>query len=720
MKPALLFALTDKDGKYFYLDINKDVQADATPRYIEDPSTWDDEQIKWQRNANYLGVIRAQSELTHKFHLTGAEILRQLYAKYGIQAYCEMHVFKKNSTTQQYGLLYKGQLDFSLYKANQYFVTINLMEDALVGLVKAYEDTPYSIPIEFADSALVYMDGIKLNTAYKFFTLQHGPVTSPTAPISGTYYRIIPIAFFDQLGSFTTGRAADALSIYGTSNSDNVLFTANQDVECTLEIDINTFYSGHSGNSGPKALHMVLTIYLDESYTLFNNTILFVDPSPPSPGSGKNLNINLTHTFTMNQNHRMLLSVGMDPISPGTNQIDFTIEGNGKIALTTLARTATRTTRGYRPGQVLNKLTKALTEGKYLCQSSFLNDTARNPNTLWDTTPYNNIYTCADAIRKLDTEDTPAIMQVTLSDFKKDLSGKYQVGVGIENNKLVVEELLYFFDKNTTIIDLGDAIKDFEHYPYLELLGSQINIGYEKKELREVNAVDEFNVTSVFNTALTRKPGTLDFVSPYRHDMIGAEILYYNTANKKTVDSKSDNDIFVLAINSKATDTGTGAYLLDRRPVVNAGVTYPDTAYNVPFSPARNMRRKAGYIKSLLQATKTDQVARFISNNNDTTLVSTSSAGYVIAERNYIDYGSQFSNGARIFLPEIVQFTAVPPDNFVELMNNKPYGVIKAKYNDYVFSGFVWDVGMKSAVKNTFTFKLLLAPDTDVTRFIKV
>jgi hypothetical protein len=120
------------------------------------------------------------------------------------------------------------------------------------------------------------------------------------------------------------------------------------------------------------------------------------------------------------------------------------------------------------------------------------------------------------------------------------------VGLGIENDVLVIEKTSYFFDKNV-VIDLGE-VSEFEITVADDLVFNTIKVGYANQDYDSVNGKDEFNVTQNYTTPHTRIVQELDITSPYRADSYGIELLRVNLDGKDTTDNKSDNDTFFLNV----------------------------------------------------------------------------------------------------------------------------------------------------------------------------
>ncbi len=89
-------------------------------------------------------------------------------------------------------------------------------------------------------------------------------------------------------------------------------------------------------------------------------------------------------------------------------------------------------------------------------------------------------------------------------------------------------------------------VKDFQVSVAEDLIYNTIKVGYPNQNYDDINGKDEFNTTHVYNTPLTRIAKELDLTSEYRADSYGIEFTRANLAGKKTTDSGTDNDVFII------------------------------------------------------------------------------------------------------------------------------------------------------------------------------
>lgn len=136
------------------------------------------------------------------------------------------------------------------------------------------------------------------------------------------------------------------------------------------------------------------------------------------------------------------------------------------------------------------------------------------------------------------------------------------------------------FPKDVTALELGpNETADLVMLAHEKFAYTDVQLGYEKQEYDSVNGAFEANGLFQYTTGYTvDKNNSLKFISPYRADSIGIELLCWER-DQFTKDTKSDNDVFFVALVDK------GEYYEEYR-----GIEITDTAsqvkmFNAPFNP---------------------------------------------------------------------------------------------------------------------------------------
>lgn len=277
------------------------------------------------------------------------------------------------------------------------------------------------------------------------------------------------------------------------------------------------------------------------------------------------------------------------------------------------------------------------------------------------------------------------------------------IGVGIERRgyqeKIIVEELSYFYNQNVTIV-LPNPVKKVKRITDAEKYYSSVEIGFEKGgEYEEAMGLDEFNVKNTYTTAIRAVKNTYNKTSKYRSDSYGIEF-----ARRKpfevypTEDTSYDQDVFF--IDAKQTSVnfyGVPEYTVrkwdDDFTTQPQGIYSPETAFNLRLSPFNSMLRHGWVINSGLTLYPMEKIKYGSSTGN-------SNLKTIYAENGEI----QNSNlQAARYVPEIIEFEHEVDMNISQLLtgskiiNQKSipnvYGLIEfINENNEPESGFLLSV----------------------------
>ena len=345
-------------------------------------------------------------------------------------------------------------------------------------------------------------------------------------------------------------------------------------------------------------------------------------------------------------------------------------------------------------------------------------------------------------------------------------------GMGIEYDVngnptiLRIEDLGYFFDNTTMILDLGYDVTDLVITQLQEGLGANLKLGYTKANTNTDFGVDPIATELFFNTPASNLPGTMDFeesdvlTEQYAIEKTRAQIVSqpvgtsYDPANPST-----DNQIIAIYCGKEDTQISlpnTGIYdfqpydpsnnpvpCLAFTPVVypNAqstdsaaasapyvfGAYYPDTYINIPLSPCRALGRGiGGFIHSVLDEMDGEDLTfrntAIMQFNNEvkdlsgleSNLVVGSGAGNVTTEFKDIAISSL---PAQLFKPIILKVKSKYPINMYQILNNNPNGYVRFFWNNddgygaKEYKGFISKVMQNAATNAPTEFELWATPD---------
>jgi hypothetical protein len=161
------------------------------------------------------------------------------------------------------------------------------------------------------------------------------------------------------------------------------------------------------------------------------------------------------------------------------------------------------------------------------------------------------------------------------------------LGMGFElrdgKQVVVVEPLQYFYNKNLLIADLG-PVTELHRIVDTKSYANQIEFNYGKIDIQKTNALDEFGTLRRFGYPITQVSTKQLATTQYK--ISGHEIEDQRRKISSTEDSKNDDRNFFISL----VRDGLGF-----KPKTNEGYTLvqnlysPETAYNLDYSPRRNL-----------------------------------------------------------------------------------------------------------------------------------
>jgi hypothetical protein len=377
----------------------------------------------------------------------------------------------------------------------------------------------------------------------------------------------------------------------------------------------------------------------------------------------------------------------------------------------------------------------------FTAASEFLSDTDANPALLADLVPANLSFTSGNAVRAVN--GIPYI-SCSLDDFYSFFKKTCMCGLGIEDDTITIEPLTYYFDADTEIMDLGSDVANFQTMPLTDIQGNLIKAGFGDLRTNTNFGVDAFSQSVQYNLPLDKTPKEIDLqvteavVEIYEIEKMRAQ----NNSDSGT--ASSDNPIVVLETVGVSPDevevpnpSGDGTELVDiyplktyptaqsTNPLVSPylyGMYYPDTAYNLGFTPASNIRRNGRLIRTLCDGVgdfggvvswrKVYQKQYNDYTSPATTLPGTAkllNTATVIKEVSDIPITAL---GSKLFRPYIFKFTSGYPFSMYNLINTNPRGYISFKWNNTEFKGFIYRVSQSIGDSQNTDFELLAHPLT--------
>lgn len=705
------FYLRNAAGLYYYVS-NNTVLTSSTPKYIQHlPKEWMDTEISWIRDKDLLGIFRSMTN-QYSFVEDGLLIVRYVYLTQGFEGYCKLEITRLSDTNAGvYDSFYSGELDFSTFNGENILGSIQVIEGGTKAILDANKDIDYSILIDTSDCLQVNTDGITLQSQIQWVPLQEaeGINTDFDDP-----HIIVANAWVSTEGDFPLGADSNqrAMRIYiggGTftdTQYQNFMFQAAVD----MNIDFTLVQTGRvRSNVAPTSGFEVLLVVVAPDKTIVSTTSMFsIAPGVLPISSYQNFTINNTVTgIPVSAGNRIFLLYGGQFSSAGKININFDINGNGTTTIDNYHNFQARfrmpptVTNVYRYWQVCDKAVTQMSNGAATFESTLL----QGGSTDLDNYPFRTTLTSGDALRRFDNSS----IKTSLSQLFKTSSDIWLTGLGLEGTTIKIEKAGYFFDPSVIISDLGE-VSNLVISPTMDFVFNGLKNGYKDQTYDNLNGRDEVNSEMNWLFPIKRKSSIEDQASEIRADNYGIEMMRSNLSNKKTQDSNSDNDTFLLEIDNTIV---SGAYGLYRPSGTISGILFPTTRFNFGVSPKRNFFRNSPMYAAIMD--NNTETITFQTATKNALMISQFGTSPTITENANV---AASELRPKLFKPYTFKFTAQPPSNMMQLMATNPRGCFRFKCNGVNYKGFPMEVGTYPSNYNVFNFVLLCTPDTDVTPLI--
>lgn len=548
--PRFAFYLLDESGDYYTASLSLTgiwtVSTTSTPTRLQHlPKGWNKTKLSWQRDTQYWGVFRSQTN-TYEFTKDGAAILYELLRTYGIEAKCTLRVDmlpEVESTPGAgdfwtYTTVYQSEIKFSDAEYNYVDQTLRCqtLDSRLFALLEAYGDTEFNIPFWTKDGEdwddfgceFVKHHGMKLPYSHKFLTsaTEAQPLTIVVGPATNMY--TLP-SMTDSLGTPYIGNPIiddflplskqnyllNGVSVYNNYSTNSYLVKSLLPVAATnmkgiLRASIKEVVYNNPP-SGSTVFFKVDIVGIDNTdtpmsaYPLAIPELTFTHDSGVPAGTLITLTyatpivIEVSVLFDIQPDWVYILRAmaGYDPafVTPNTWGVTFT---NFNLEITSVPgadlRYPSTTNIGMKMYRVWELLIPCLNStsttpvgfpvippGTPYSGVSDFLHTGTTVTPLSEGYDNNPFNTFWTSGNALRLIDGQPYFTTSVQEFFKTCFAIWGLGLGIEGDDVVMEPLEYFLDSDTEILDLGYSVANLQIAPLLEYAANKIKVGYTTK-----------------------------------------------------------------------------------------------------------------------------------------------------------------------------------------------------------------------------------------------
>lgn len=733
------------------------------------PIGWQDILIKWQRNLQRWAQIRNFS-LPMGFVRDAALMLRNDMFFFNIDRKLYLLIQKLVSTIDdnffydRYEFLYKGELDFSTFEdvPSDMRVNMNIMEGGNSKLIKANENTQFLIPFD-EDAVNILMDG---TFVYQNASLLVPEQTDRSGGFSGGIYNDLKIigmtivkkegvafgiSLFDTQqeqveGSFTDFmlQSSNYWAVNNFSNSTvDVRIKGTRVVFCSIKTGSVSYFEGFNRSD-------------NTAYPVFNNIVLT---------EGQTYTQSFDITIPLSPGQKIFYSGFYDNSGSGTNIAELKYKEIAPYEVSYKTRGEQTIIKAFQPIQLYKKVCLKL--GIPIIQSV---------STILESC--NILITSGDGIRGI--EDADVGVKTSINDFFKAFDTYLMLGWTIRDNVIIENRESFFQTANP--VELGEVsefkTEPAKDLIFSEIKVGHKEQDIEDVNGRyDFNGHMIF--TPPVKRGGREQ---MDLTSPYKAGPYEIESIRASLDGKGTTDDERDNQPFAIACNPASSTynttvsfissgnlmvfpndvniapgmriqiTGSGAgndreyivgevgsifiakiaaldvavtdesnvdvtidilsgllYSLDRSISVSSGVPDPETIFNVPLSPKRILLKHQRWIRSWLYNYEGESVI-FQQANRNADLV----AGGITEKSNL----AVADMGELLFKPFYHEFKTRVPVDLVQIQEDTPDKPFMATWLGVNYNGFLWEAGISPNSGIPQQFKILSAPENDLTRLI--
>jgi len=688
------------------------------------PDGWNGQLITFERSMNYYGVFYSFS-IPLKFVKEGATLLRTEYYTKGISANCKLQIWKRSQNTNEFELKYTGRFNFSNVTDDQQTNTfkITLISGDLATDVKNKEGIKYDITLQ--DSKMLRFNGIpayfetarQTTSSYNNFK---AVTMSNVAPIDALRIEMDEYRFLDVQGGYLSiiNRDVDGYNIYCNKACHIKLNTIG--VTRRFELKNISMPTG----TGPvnviikekiirlrNGVTTVLSTLSSTAETLYYNT---ADISVTLPYINNEIEIDLLPNDEVGVFLYTEWVIGL-PI----NYDMYYITDIGGI---------TQEIGIYAPlPQATFKVISILELGTQLAQRignyDFKSDYLTGLN-LFAFTPRTTFSYYVDG-----TQITTNVFQTSLTDYFKAINSLSPVGMGFETiagtETIVIEPIQYFLDKNEAYMTFND-IANFTISTASEWIPNEIMVGYNEYSYADGFGLQEFMGKHSLKAPQELLSNQKDLICPYRMDNNGFDYcrklnidMWFNGAigglsvMNKVGDVAGQDDIYLMDCEFVETLSSVDYYILRRGDITITDVNFKDPlfAFNLAYTPMRNLLRHGAWLRSALKFFETSQIVHtylpkypYLETQEGVLPAIAEGLNPLIS-----DLDTPF------FMPFVVTFTAPFTDYNENLYLNNGNLLVKVLYENKYYYGFVISQSKKLAGLKETEFKILLTSLSDLT-----
>ena len=644
---------------------------------INEPSNWNTTNKEYLRSKQYHGFTVKISDLV-QFNGESAVFLESLYREKGGNALAYIIEERRNSDTDDWEEVVTGELDFTTVSFGYGEFNIKINSESLAKVFQSRWRTELNVlkktnldgdeldlndlqtrTVAMHDRGLEGRNTLDIGTEYSI-NLAHPSDTTYSAnailftKLEDSFYSLpkpMEIAREKYIGNSAEPYKADI---------DNLFFIQRQATTVPVTFDINVVSEVSISNYMDTVYQIELMIYnlkdnastytyeyVRESYDILTSVVA-------KNNNKTTLNYSGSVTVDLKPNQGVSLAFVCHGKKGGSSDSNIVVKA-ASVRLSGATVADGTSTQVIMPYDFFQRHILLMSGG--LLDSEYL-------------TKCRHSITTGFMIRNVpQTTENPTPISITFQKLYNSFDSITPIGLDISRNTVKIEKREYFYQTFLSH-DFGNEITKVEFSYDKESSYSEINIGFSTSNFSKEDALDEFNVRTVFTTPISKFRKKYNAVSDIQgsgYVMEKLRRIQYNADIERTQSRRGDSTKFLM-------DLEDNEYKI--RKYETDFVGFPTNlynsaaAYNFRFSPMNRLRQQSKWLTAGLYKDR-DKFFTFSSSTGNTSMVTQPIGEPPMAEDGNFPINDA---GRPRFVNERVKFQ-VKPVNFNAILNQRVDGV---------------------------------------------
>jgi hypothetical protein len=693
---------------------------------IEEPIGWDAVTITIIRDKDYQGMENVFSD-SIKFWGTGAEIIRDAFQSYGVEAVLSFQISYSCDQGATYTHLFSGILNCLFYSCINSEVTIKIEPSGFHRTVK----NRLTVPVNLNSNTSI--DGLPMSSISPFDLGLHSKeivqVSELNAPTELTFSDdsvdqtdilggiSVPMIWEEAVTELSTISGFVNFYWSGPINADapSTLFTAGQTGLYKFNYDIRGgFFELYNAS---RTFNVRLSYRINSTGT----TIHDYGGQTGAPDVSVLVELNEQGTLDLNLNagDKVSFYIALTGYSGSTTSQKHTITlilNQGTfLKVSKAVALDPSSTKALLLHEAFAKISESITGVQDCFRSNFFGRINSAPHTyaVDGCGAWTAITNGLNIRRMLDKNGSLFPIVTTFQDLFQSCDAVWNLGMRIEKDStgkefIRVEPKEYFYNASA-VLNLFN-ISDLNEAPAQDLLFNTYKVGYEKWNLNITgsNAIDEFN--SDRNYVLPGKiiNKNLPTISKYiASGYVIEETRRLQYKENPSNDFETDNDMFFICTNRA--EVTSSLYTVPATSTVYASGTVSErdenfssvlkvlnasTSYNLRISPARMALNWYKYLAATIYKAPAASI-KFTSGSGNyqetDTMINDCIVSATVAQNEDLTATELIgSNGSVLYLPEYLKFTyPLSYDEFLLILANSEKAIGVSCSSDSMYIGYI-------------------------------